>query len=137
MSVMDGMTHDPDDDEFAYTDADGMSWSGLEEVLAIKVFGFCMCGAPDLALRLMRDALRLADMQSPSDYDAHRAWYHAIYRPACEAVFGDKPGVEEVVWYLLNDKGLLEHGSSVPGWLTDKGRELLADLETLFAEEAA
>ena len=38
--------------------------------------------------------------------------------------------------YWANKEGLAEHGSSVYGsWLTDKGHELLRDIETVLKEE--
>ena len=137
MSVLDGMRRDPDGGEFAYTDADGVSWRGLEDVLAIKVFGFCTCGAPDAALTLMRDAMRLIELRGPSNPRQHRQWFDEVYVPRLREVFGEFDGAQYVVWYLLEDKGLTEHGGSVPGWLTPKGHEVLADLEAYCADESA
>ena len=33
---------------------------------------------------------------------------------------------------LLDEKGLTEHGSCIPGWLTEKGKHLLDDLNEYF-----
>lgn len=37
-------------------------------------------------------------------------------------------------FYWASDRQLTEHGGAVPGWLTEKGKTLLADLKEAFEE---
>ena len=100
------------------------------------LLGFCGCGQPEAALRYVRDALRLVALESPDDSPTWDNWYDTVYLPAVRAVFKENIGAEYLMWYLLTDKELLEHGGSVPGWLTDLGERVLADLNTLNLEDA-
>lgn len=111
--------------------------------LASEVLGFCGCGCREVTLQLVLDVLELLTMKSPQEgYEAHRVWYREVYKPAEEKAFGGAPAsLRYFVWYTLDDKEILEHGSCVPGWLTPKGMSLLADLRSLkaagaFADEA-
>lgn len=77
--------------------------------------GFCGCGQPEEALKLVLTLLRLAPF-----YDS---------RPEIEALLPD-PGVQMIVLYTLDHAELIEHGGGVGGsWLTDKGERFLALLE--------
>lgn len=101
--------------------------------------GFCGCGDPLAALRYIRDVLRLVAMKGPDSMgpDGLREWtewYNTVYLTESEALFHGDDGARFVAFYLLDDKGLTEHGGSVPGWLTDKGKGILADLEAHSAE---
>lgn len=109
---------------------------GTESGVLGDVFGFCGCGDNGAALLLMRDAMRLIDRPYPGfpegpDSAACRKWFDE-QRASELALFGPNSGVRYLVWYVLDEKGLTEHGGSVPGWLTDKGKAVLADLEALF-----
>lgn len=119
----------PDGD--MWLDRDGVSWSGQAEYLGISVLGFCGCGRPVATLRYVRAALELVAMKGPEGFDEHRKWWHETYAPAKDAVFKGHSEAEYFMWYALTDRDLLEHGGGVPGWLTDKGKQFLADLRTL------
>ncbi len=87
--------------------------------------GFCGCGMPDELLPYVADALRhVADLSnnSPDAWDERRAELYPV------------PGSDWFMWEVLNEKGLTEHGGSVPGWLTDKGKALLAELENAITK---
>lgn len=89
---------------------------------------FCGCGCPDSAAGALLRLLRLDPMY------AHRREF--------EAWIGDY-GVQYLLLYALDGKGLTEHGSGITSaWLTDKGtavRDALAreesdGFEALFAD---
>ena len=105
-----------------YVRPDGCHYDSAVDALG-SVLGFCGCGAPEAALRYVRSALRCLNPPTWKDYDAWRARADAVFR-------GDE-GAEYVMWYLLSDKNLTEHGGGVPGWLTELGKGVLVDLETL------
>lgn len=77
--------------------------------------GFCWCGSPGDVLTLIRDSLKA---KTADDW-----WKH-----------GDTSPAGYLLEYTMDRVGLTEHGGSVPGWLTDKGREILALLESVDIE---
>lgn len=85
---------------------------------------------PDSALNHVRKALQLV-------YDLkHLVWekkitYEQWEQRSKEVFFNEE--IEYFTWYVLDKKELIEHGSSVPGWLTQKGIELLSDLNELYS----
>ena len=56
------------------------------------------------------------------DKQTYEEWSAAEKR-----LFGSS-GAAYFVYYVLDEKELTEHGTSVPGWLTEKGLTLLQDL---------
>jgi hypothetical protein len=107
-----------DEKEFYFEDAE--SW------LQTKVLGFCGCGAPELSLAFVRDGLQHIEwrLDSKATWDEKEA-------KALE-LFGSEAGA--YFFYYFVDRGdLTEHGGSVPGWLTDKGRNFIADVNELEA----
>lgn len=88
--------------------------------------GWCWCGAPETVMTLIKDALELVAEKCP-DGTNWNDWYEA-HKKREEALFGPNPGIRYFVWYMFDVMGLTEHGGSVPGWLDEKGRELLEAL---------
>jgi hypothetical protein len=103
------------------------------------LLGFCACGAPDLALdyvrRVLKNVKRIKEEGWESDDEAWDVWWKTVYLPSVDELFHGDKGAEYLVYYLLDAKGLLEHGGSVPGWLTDLGEAVLADLERCCADQ--
>lgn len=102
------------------------------------VLGFCGCGSPETALLYVLKILRVLDEKGPDSWgpggkDAWNEWY-AAHRARLDGVFHGDAGAEYLAYYLLDNKNLTEHGGSVPGWLTGKGKDILADLEAHAAE---
>lgn len=81
---------------------------------------FCGCGYRDAVLGLLRTAMRRLNKNG---YE--KGWYDA----AVTELGGEAQAY--LVWYLLDREGWTEHGSSVPGWLTVEGEEMLEKLERL------
>lgn len=119
-----------DDTEYGFIDTQGVSWRDGADAIGIGVLGFCGCGCPEDALKYVRDVLRLIDEKSPMDFGAHGEWYSG-HRARADAIFHGDSGAEYLAYYLLDDKGLIEHGTSEPGWLTALGRDVLEDLEAM------
>lgn len=114
-----------------YVGQDGETF-GTAEAFIVHALGFCECGAPDLAIRYVRDALQLVHDQE------HKLWEKSItyeqWTESVRRVLGSD-GAEYFMWYWLQKKGFAEHGGSVPGWLTTDGEEWLADLNEFLADE--
>jgi len=119
-------------------DDEGCYYTLYEDYLTTGVCEFCGCGCPDEALKYVAEALKLVAWRK--DY----VWAKDIskkemdkrfheWQTACKNVFGST-GAEYFMWYWLDNQGLTQHGSSVPGWLTDKGEKLLVNINLLNNE---
>jgi len=105
---------------------DDCSYPSLLYYLTEKL-NLCGCGMPEKALLFIRDVL--AHVQER--FDLELPWSETeIRRKAILPTYG----IEYFTFYMLDDLGLLEHGSSVPGWLTDEGKAVL-NLLNKFKEE--
>jgi hypothetical protein len=121
-----------------YIDPSGCHWEDAESFLQGYVLGFCCCGDPSSSLDLVRGALRLIDERSKApDFFTHREdnklWWEKHHED--EFKFFGNTQSRWFVYYFLASKNLTDHGGSVPGWLTEEGRDLLSDLEELAIED--
>lgn len=107
---------------------DGNFFEDAESVFC-HALGFCGCGCPEVALRVVRDVL------------AHIAYVHAAKGNLTYSAIQDSEsklfhGVDAFRWivlYLLDSRGLTEHGGNVSCcWLTEAGRGMLDDLNKFF-----
>ena len=115
-------------DGFGYTYKDGCYYEDAESLIATGILHFCGCGMPNAALEHVRKALQIVDDLK------QLVWKKKItyeqWEERKKGVFANN-GQEFFMWYFLENKGLTEHGVSVPGWLTQDGIELLSDLNEL------
>lgn len=122
-------------DERGYIDGEGVSWPSIEQVLGIKVLGFCGCGDPGGTLLFVHEALQFVADNRLREGEDWRARY-AASAEWWNAHGGEAP--RHLLAYLLDDKGLTEHGTSINGaWLTDKGeafKDLLAHYVSAVAQ---
>lgn len=111
-----------------YVDEHGVSWSTLESYLQGSVLGFCCCGVPEYSLSIVYKALSLLNSyrKDEIDYDS--------FSNGCLKQFGSQE-ITYFIWYTIDEMGLTEHGGSVPGWMTEKGKELLLDLGDYFKDK--
>jgi hypothetical protein len=111
-------------------DSDGCGYENLEQFITTGVLGFCDCGSPEAALAYIKTGLELINYPCPEDIDPKEGWriWYAAHRERCYAHFKSQ-GAEYLFYYFCDFHGLTEHGGSVPGWLTDKGKKLLELIE--------
>ncbi len=96
-----------------YIDANGTSHENATDFL-ISILGFCGCGMPEEALAYTRDVLQhIANLKTLvwTDKLCYEKW-----KEAGKVLFPSE-GAEYFVYNVLDTKDLIEHGSSVPGWL--------------------
>lgn len=101
------------------------------------IFGFCGCGEPRANLRLIRDALALTEEFFEADTELG-AWneYCVQYGQRRLALFGTLASEQFFAYWANETKPpLMEHGGCIPGWLTDHGRRVLADLQVMGLDE--
>lgn len=114
------------------TAALGVTTSDIEHLQLIYYadLGLCGCGYPDEAWKLVHQLLRLHDNRQ-----------RAATNVAQELI--GTAGAIQIVFGVLDNAGLTEHGTSLwGGWLTDRGKWLLnvlnrldgADLHDLWDE---
>lgn len=118
------------EDSYAYEDAVSFIVSG--------VLGFCGCGRPEDALVFLRDVLRHIQLLKAVDFSPDTPPGELSFQEWQER--GRQIGSDGALYfayYVLDKKGLTEHGGSVPGWLTPAGKELLQDLEELLVDTPA
>lgn len=95
-----------------------------------EMLGFCGCGSNESAMEFVRDALQLVKERHLSSHE--EAWKIILEK---QNTLFHNDNIMFFTWYWLDDKGLTEHGSSVPGWLTNKGKEILDDLNEILKED--
>ncbi len=106
----------------------------------------CGCGSPETSVRFVYDILKTIDTRWKQSHPL--SIFHASDRPALDAIWKEHrgamkallptEGIEYFVLYVLTEWDLLEHGGSVGGsWLTDKGKDVLAALESETSDEFA
>lgn len=90
--------------------------------------GFCGCAQPVDAFKFLRDTLFLInelkeEVWNDLSGETYDEWSNKFYH----SLLGSKerPGLSCWWLYWIDHIGLTEHGGSVPGWLTTKGKEVL------------
>jgi hypothetical protein len=112
-----------DESDFPYKDENGVHWSSKKSYLQQEFLDFYGCGSPDAAMVFIRDVLSLIKNGN--------GWGN----PEIEALLPNE-GIYHFVFYVLDHKGFIEHGTSIGGsWITDKGKELLVDIEWCIENE--
>lgn len=117
----------PDD----YICPNDCNWDTARDMLLMSdaILGLCGCGM-DGDFDYVMGGLELLAEKAPSgplgmaSYEAHSKWYDDF----CErrtAHFGSDISAQ-FFFKWADREGLAEHGTSVPGWLTDTGKRLLA-----------
>lgn len=105
----------PDGSSFKYIDEDGCSWDSKKSYLQIKILGFCGCGNGDEVMKYVRDFLLSVQENRFGSYE-------------------DIPYMFISYWADHNE--YTEHGTTVRcSWLTDKGKELLDDINWCIENE--
>ena len=126
MSYLAGLTKEKDG---GFTDRESVYHPDAESALG-SVLGFCNCGMPTEALRFIWKVLELIGEETEGTWEE---WYKG-HRERADKLFHKDHGIKYVVYYLLAEKGLTEHGGSVPGWLDGLGKDILDDLRGMYEQ---
>lgn len=116
----------------SYIGPDCCTYRDAEDFLITGIMGFCGCGFPDQALQHIRDVLQLIHELKSLIWDNKLTtdqWYARELK-----VFGSV-GAAYFTYYVFDNLKLTEHGGSVPGWLTQKGIDLLNDINELYPHD--
>lgn len=105
---------------------EGVYYQSSEDLLQTGFLGFCGCGSPDDNLMYVLGGLSLINETYKKDKDdryAFSVWYEDHQKKVNDH-FKSRDGAY-FFYYWADKEGYTDHGGSVPGWLTDKGEELL------------
>jgi hypothetical protein len=114
---------------------DEMLTEELASFFAYDLLGLCGCGNPEDAWDVIRRVLRIRSLCREREYDEIKQMYKDELRLDID---NDVDwGILQFILYILDDKGLVEHGSSIGGcWLTELGEMYLTVLDAWFELEA-
>lgn len=102
-----------------FIDPKGCYHETADSVIQVGILGFCGCGDPDENVTFIGKILRLFEYREQNTYEQWKSKVRELLPN------GD---IEYFIWYWLDKEEYTEHGGSVPGWLTDKGKQLLSDI---------
>lgn len=102
-----------------------------EAIMNIVLPDICVCGRADDAHRMFYNALR-AHIGNPFDGDDGAGKVREQYFG--KNVGDDLAGAMQFLYWIIDARGLAEHGSSAPGWLTFKGQLILALLHDYYKD---
>lgn len=113
--------------EHGYKDPEtGASYDDIGEILQSKVLGHCGCGNPEKNLKLIYDmiAMHTAFRQELEKYFRDNILKTQIFRDykgkLQQYVNDNWEKFSDFFWYVMDDKGIMTHGTSIPGWVEDK-----------------
>ena len=122
--------------EFNIRDDEGVHHDGIAGWCG-SFLGLCGCGCPEEALDTALGVLSAVEARTEAWRAKDKATDEMAYEQLKRLVpfDGEYAGLGYAFMYLLDSKGLLEHGSSIGGsWLTDDGKEFLARLREWKSE---
>lgn len=92
---------------------------------------------PQETMTLMRDVLEVLRWNMDDEQGIDHKTSFSEFRKRLESLicFESKKGLAYSYFYMLDAAELIEHGGSVPGWLSDSGQSLLADLKLIGEED--
>lgn len=113
----------------------GVTYSNLSELIQVSVFGFCSCGDSEANLKYVRDGFRHINslMDQPRDHSSFDEWYAEMKKRGLDLFGNEQP--QNFFFYWADKEGYTEHGGCIPGWLTEKGKDLLKALDVVCKEE--
>lgn len=118
-------------ESLSYSGPDGINYESELEYLCLAVLGFCGCGMPENTAAWVLEGLDI--INEPFEHD-EKEWLqlYGDWKDRVRKHYGDNDGSRYFFWYWCADKEFTEHGGSVPGWLTDKGKDLRDRLRELL-----
>lgn len=123
MRTLADFEYEDSSDPYSHYTNNGETFLDAESLLATGFCGFCGCGNGSAALEHVLGGLEIIAEKAPPDRKDFDKWWKK-HQADEQAHFGNS-GAAYFFYYWAAKQDLTEHGGSVPGWLTDKGKELL------------
>ena len=104
--------------EYGYMDDKGEYWDNAINFIQGSILGFSCYGQPIKNLKYVYECLYLAKLRyNPYQDKKYKEKKDEFFKNDEEMYFA---------WYFLVSKGLTEHNNNnIPGWLTEKGKNLM------------
>lgn len=124
-----------------FIDDEGCHWSSAESFIQGKLLGFCCCGDPESNLLYVLKGLEIINTpyktEQPDEY--FQEWIKIKNKKEIDHFVTEN--AKMFFYYWLDKEEFTEHGSGLSGggWLTDKGKELLAiltEFKNQYADKA-
>jgi hypothetical protein len=109
-----------EDGWYKYPNEDGCDYETAESLIQTGVLEFCGCGREEDNLRFVLGGLEIIDEYATGT--PFKEWK----KKAIEH-FGNELSAQ-FFYYWADKEEYSEHGSCIPGWLTNKGKDLLSDI---------
>lgn len=109
----------------AFEDPETHIWfENLETLLHCQIVGHCGCGQPEENLKLIHDMLAIhEDYKKKNSFNLTAHESIEMYRERKEKfknyIIENWEKFHYFFFYVMNDKDIMEHGTSVPGWICD------------------
>lgn len=101
---------------------DNCHYEDIEEAIYGGVLHMCGCGVPEDGAKYWRDILLVIQYKMVKSVEFKDGELFA------DKVLGDHPGACWVMYHVVENLDLSEHGGSAPGWLTGLGEAVLIAL---------
>lgn len=108
----------------------------LMDFFSFEIMDMCGCGCPELTYELIRRILNIR----ADKYNNKLTYEETIQRYKDDLDLDDKndnqSGALQFILYMLDSKGIVEHGSSIGGcWLSKLGEMYLTVLNAWYEQE--
>lgn len=101
------------EDKNDYIDEEGVYWDDAERWLHGKVLNFCGCGSPENNLHFINNFIEIKEKKG-LDYSSKVELYNNF-------IINHLEEVRQFIEYALDEKSILEHGSSIcSGWINSE-----------------
>lgn len=107
--------------EVLHVDGVAMDWS----CFVFDEIGLCGCGDPVAAAQLLIQVLEWLD-ERPQSARSYLALGESL----------PNGPLRELIFHWIDDREWTEHGTCLPGWLTERGKRALKVLNWFVAHEA-
>jgi len=104
---------------------EGCDYETSEDLLQTGILGFCGCGCAEENLKHVRGGLECILALQEKVWTKKLTWDE--WNKQALAHFGSEGG-KYFFFYWAAEKDFTEHGGAVPGWLSEKGKDVLAML---------
>lgn len=107
-----------------YEDEEGLYWRSLTDLLQGSILKFCCCGSPENNLMLIHDLLMKHQCQRAATKDLafdERWKLYADHKEELKNFVCERwDEFLNFFWYVMNEKNIMTHGGSIPGWIDNE-----------------
>ena len=122
--------------DFGNRDEEYEKWVLLDELVSFFMFDkvrICGCGLPEDTYNVIRKVLTIQDAYHKDAMSYSEIQTACLEDLGLDVKSNDGNGMHQFILYILDNCGLVEHGSSIGGcWLTEEGKMCLDVLNAWY-----